>query len=180
MAEIGQREQQSAEGVALTVTMSTSRSTAFHEAHHAAALVIAGMVPKAARTDWPDATTAGSVKVDWGDGIDPDKARAVLQAALLGPLAEGESWDDWPIDLGSVAEDSRRDAEQAATLVNWLKLDRAGFLCEVWRAGQLARKPAFRCLVVAITDELERVEVLDADDLRRIHDRVREESTCST
>ena len=34
----------------------------------------------------------------------------------------------------------------------------------MWRANQLARRPEFRRLAVAIADELERVEVLTAQD----------------
>jgi hypothetical protein len=38
----------------------------------------------------------------------------------------------------------------------------------VWKANRLAGSPEFRRLVVAIADELERVEVLTADDLRTL------------
>jgi hypothetical protein len=38
----------------------------------------------------------------------------------------------------------------------------------VWKAHRLAGSPEFRRLVVAIADELERVEVLTADDLNAL------------
>jgi hypothetical protein len=41
---------------------------------------------------------------------------------------------------------------------------------------QLSRRQDFRRLVIAIADELERVEVLHADDL----DRLMEEAQCNT
>ena len=68
----------------MTVTLSTSRSIAMHEAHHAAALT--GMVPKCVRIDWPTTELAGFVTIDWGDGVDHDKAKRVLVAVLLGAM----------------------------------------------------------------------------------------------
>jgi hypothetical protein len=41
-------------------------------------------------------------------------------------------------------------------------------------ANRLVGSPEFRRLIVRIADELERVEVLNADDLRRIHEAARE------
>ncbi len=38
----------------------------------------------------------------------------------------------------------------------------------VWQANQLARRPEFRRLAVAIANELERVEVLTAQDLEAL------------
>jgi hypothetical protein len=46
--------------------------------------------------------------------------------------------------------------------------DRPMWLSYVWKANKLAGSPEFRRLVVAIADELERVEVLTADDLRTL------------
>jgi hypothetical protein len=159
-----------------------SRAIAFHEASHAAALLLAGMPPTAVRVDRPDETTAGQVTLDWGDGIDPDKAEAVLVAILLGGMEEGfAGWRDWPVDPQRLPVGARRDAEQAARLAAYLRLDEAGWLHAVWKAHRLGRRPDFRALAVAIANELERVEVLDADDLRRIHEATREEGElCST
>lgn len=75
---------------------------------------------------------------------------------------------------------TRRDAEHAAILANVLKFDLVDWHHHVWKANRLAMSIEFRHLVVAIAEELERVEVLDADDLRRIHDATREAMTCST
>ncbi len=46
--------------------------------------------------------------------------------------------------------------------------DRVMWLFYVWKAHRLAGSSKFRRLVVAIADELERVEVLTADDLKAL------------
>jgi hypothetical protein len=158
----------------MTVTLPTSRSIAMHEAHHAAALCLAGMVPKCVRIDWPRADLAGFVTIDWGDGADPDKARRVLVAILLGAMTEGfAGWDNWPIDPDRALVGARRDAEQARHLAEYLKLDQVGWLHVLWKANQLGRRSGFRRLAVAIADELERVEVLSAEDLRNLLEKER-------
>jgi hypothetical protein len=153
----------------------TSRSAAMHEAHHAAALCLLGMVPKCVRTDWPEPDLFGTVTVDWCDGPDRDTARRVLLAVVLGGMTEGhKGWRSWPIDPDRVAVGARRDAEQARTLANYLKLDQAGWLHVLWKANQLGRQRDFRRLAVLIADELERVEVLTTEDLERLMARYRE------
>ena len=158
-----------------------AREVARHEANHAAALLVAGLPPKCVRIDWPTANEAGTTIIDWGDGADREKARDVLRAILVGGMCNGfEGWDRWPIDPERVPEGARRDAEQAAHLAQYLKLDRAGWLFHVWRAHQLAKQSSFRRLAVRIANELERIEVLCADDLQRIYDATREGESCST
>jgi hypothetical protein len=153
----------------MSVTLPTSRSIAMHEAHHVAALCLAGMVPKCVRIDWPTAELAGFVTVDWGDGADPDKAKRVLVAVLLGAMTEGfAGWDNWPIDPDRAPVGARRDAEQARHLAEYLKLDQVGWLQVLWQANRLGRGSGFRRLAVAIADELERVEVLTAQDLEEL------------
>ena len=66
-------------------------------------------------------------------------------------------------------EAARRDAEQARHLAEYIGIaDRAAWGFYVWKANQLARRPEFRRLAVAIADELERVEVLTAQDLEAL------------
>jgi hypothetical protein len=151
------------------VTRPSSRSVASHEAHHAAALCVAGMVPKCVRTDWPERDLLGTVTVDWGDGPNRDTAECVLIAVLLGGMTDGsKGWDAWPIDPARVAEGARRDADQARVLAEYLKLDQAAWHHAIWKANQLGRRQDFRRLVVAIADELDRVEVLHAEDLEEL------------
>jgi hypothetical protein len=128
------------------------------------------MVPKQVRTDWPERGLAGQVHIDWGDGPDRDKAKHVLVAILLGAMTEGfEGWQEWPLDPDRFPEGARRDAEQARQLAEYIGIaDRAMWGFYVWKANQLAGSPEFRRLVVAIADELERVEVLTADDLKAL------------
>jgi hypothetical protein len=162
----------------MTVVRPSDRAVAWHEASHAAALCLAGMVPKQVRTDWPDATTLGRVAIDWGDGPDHGSAREVLRAILVGGMCDGlEGWDSWPVNPQHVPEGARRDAEQARHLAEYLKLDRVGWAFHVWRAEQLAKQPRYRRLVVARASALEEREVLDASDLKRIHER--EEQACN-
>jgi hypothetical protein len=67
-----------------------------------------------------------------------------------------------------VAEGARRDADQARVLAEYLKLDQAAWHHAIWKANQLGRRQDFRRLVVAIADELDRVEVLHAEDLEEL------------
>ena len=118
-----------------------------HEAHHAAALCLLGMVPKCVRTDWPAPDLFGTVTVDWCDGPDRATAGRVLVAVVLGGMTEGhQGWRSWPIDPDRVAVGARRDAEQACTLAAYLKLDNAGWLHVLWKANQLGRRQDFRRL----------------------------------
>jgi hypothetical protein len=55
-------------------------------------------------------------------------------------------------------------------------MDRVDWCHVLWQADQLGRRQDFRRLVVRIADELERVELLYADDLRALMDPDREES----
>jgi hypothetical protein len=147
------------------------RSTAIHEAHHVAAMSVLGLTPKHARIDHPRDGLAGSCSVDWDDdGVDERKARRLLVAIVVGGTVEGgQGWDVWPIDPDNVAPGARGDAEHAAIVCEYVGItDRASWLFVLFKANRLARKPEFRRLAVAISEELERVEVLDADDLRKL------------
>ncbi len=156
-------------------TLPTGREIARHEAYHAAGLCLAGMVPKCVRTDWPERGLAGLVSVDWGDGPDRDSARSVLVAVVVGGMTDGaEGWKCWPIRPEGVPAGARRDAEQARHLAEYLRLDHAGWLHVIWKAGRLACRQDFRRLVVRIANELERVEVLHAQDLRDLMAQDRE------
>jgi hypothetical protein len=84
-------------------------------------------------------------------------------------MTEGpDGWELWPIEPDRMAVGAKRDAEQARTLAGYLKLNEAGWLHVRWKVSQLGRRKDFRRLVVAIADELERVEVLTAQDLEAL------------
>jgi hypothetical protein len=55
-------------------------------------------------------------------------------------------------------------------------MDRVDWCHVLWQADRLGRRQDFRRLVVRIADELERVELLYADDLRALMDPDREAS----
>jgi hypothetical protein len=99
----------------VTVTLPPpAREVARHEAYHAAALCLQGMVPKEVRIDWPKERTAGFVTIDSGDGPDRATPKRVLIAIVLGGMTEGyERWDNWPIDPDRMPIGARRDARQA-------------------------------------------------------------------
>ena len=151
----------------------TGREIAWHEAYHAAALCLAGMVPKCVRSDWPSDLKPGSVTIDWGPRgyRDPARAKDVLVSVVAGALTEGGrgwAWEICPPDPFEVAEGARGDALFARELVQHFELDRVDWGHVLWKTEQLVRRQDFRRLVVAIANELERVEVLDADDLRAL------------
>jgi hypothetical protein len=146
------------------------RERAWHEAYHCAGLCIAGLVPKCARTDFPHDGAAGSVDIDWGEGGHRNRAaaKAVLVSIVLGGTTEGWQgweWDNWPIDAGQMAEGARGDALLVRELMEHFELDRVDWHHILWKAEQLGRRQDFRRLVVRIANELERVEVLTAQDL---------------
>ena len=156
-----------------------AREIAWHEAYHAAALCLAGMIPKCVRTDWPSDLEAGEVVIDWGPGgyRDPARATNVLVSVVAGAFTEGGQgwdWDSWPIDPWKVAEGARGDAAMARELVEHFDLPMSEWLHVLWKAKQLCNRRDFRRLVVRIADELERVEVLNADDLRAMMEPERE------
>jgi hypothetical protein len=108
--------------VILGRTLPGAREIAWHESYHAAALCLAGMVPKCARTDWPSDLEAGEVVIDWGPGgyRDPARAKDVLVSIVAGASTEGGQgwdWDNWPIDPWRMAEGGRGDAAMARELV---------------------------------------------------------------
>jgi hypothetical protein len=157
----------------------SSRETARHEAYHAAALCLAGLVPIRVQTNWPTDHEPGAVTIDWGSGgyRDPARAKDVLVAVVAGALTEGnQGWglDNWPIDPARMAEGARGDALMARELVEHFEMDRVDSCHVLWQVGQLGRHRDFRRLAVRIAAELERVELLYADDLRALMEPERE------
>ena len=135
-------------------------------------------MPKCARTDFPG-DAAGSVDVDWGEGgyRNPAVAKAVFVAVVLGGTTEGWhgwEWGNWPIDPREMAERAVGDALMARELIEHFEMDRVDWCQVLWLAEQLGRRQDFRRLVVRIADELERLEVLYADDLRALMEPDRE------
>ena len=64
----------------------------------------------------------------------------------------------------------------ARELLEHFGMDRVDWCHVLWQAQQLGRREDFRRLVVRIADELERLELLHADDLRALMDPDREAS----
>jgi hypothetical protein len=85
----------------------------------------------------------------------------------------GWEWANWPIDPFLMAEGGRGDALMARELVAHFDLEQVDWCHVLWKAEQLCRRQDFRRLVVRIAAELERVELLYADDLRALMDRDR-------
>ena len=102
----------------------------------------------------------------------------MLVSVVAGALTEGMrgwAWEICPPDPSEVAEGARGDALFARELVQHFDLDRVDWGHVLWKTEQLVRRQDFRRLVVAIANELERVEVLDADDLRALMEPDREQ-----
>ena len=159
--------------IGMSVLPST-RTLAWHEAHHAAALCLSGLPPVWARIDWPEERLGGSVRVDWEHhDPDPGTLREVLIATLMGPICDAESrLDDWPIRAYEWDVGNQRDAEQAAFLADVLGLDQVDWLGVVFKATTRSRERRFRELVVKIAGELERVEVVFQPELIRLAEGV--------
>jgi hypothetical protein len=156
----------------------SSRERASHEAYHAAALCLAGLVPHCVRIDWPE-DAGGRTDIDWGEGgyRNPASAKSVLVAIVLGATTEGcqgWEWETWPIDPTKVAEGAQADALMVRELGEHFGFERVDWSHILWKAERLGRRQDFRSLVVRITDELERVEVLTADDLKALMEAERE------
>jgi hypothetical protein len=103
----------------------------------------------------------------------------VLVSIVLGGTTEGHGgweWDNWPIDARHMAEGAVGDALMARELAEHFEMDRVDWCHVLWQADQLGRRQDFRRLVVRIAEELERVELLYADDLRALMDPDRETS----
>jgi hypothetical protein len=135
-----------------------AREIARHEAYHAAALCLAGLVPKCVRTDWPDQAAPGATDIDWGEGgyRNPAAAKSVLVLVLRATTegSAGWEWETWPIDAAKVAEGARGDALLVLELVEHFDMDRVDWCHDLWRGEQLGRRQDFRRLVVRITEEV--------------------------
>ena len=106
----------------------SSREIARHEAYHAAALCVVGLIPTRVQTDWPTDHAPGAVTIDWGEGgyRNPAAAKDVLVALVLGATTEGHEgwqWDAWPVDPAKVAEGARGDALMVRELVEHFGFD---------------------------------------------------------
>jgi hypothetical protein len=104
--------------------------------------------------------------------------RIVLRSILLGGMTEAMAgWEEWPVDLDRFPPGAREDAKKARLLAETLKLDEVGWRFEVFKANRIGGQREFRELAVRIARQLERHEVLTGEDLKRIHDAVREDIT---
>jgi hypothetical protein len=95
---------------------------------------------------------------------------AVLVAIVLAGTTEGWQgweWDNWPIDARQMAEGAVGDALTVRELLDHFEMDWVDWCNVLWQADRLGRRQDFRRLVVRIAEELERVELLYADDLRK-------------
>jgi hypothetical protein len=140
-------------------TLPSSQEIAWHEAHHAAALCLAGLVPKSVRIDWPSDLEPGEVIIQWGPGgyRDPARVKDVLVSVVAGALTEGkEGWGPmaYPPDPFEVAEGARGDALYARELVDHFDMDHVDWCHVLWKAERLLKRRDFRRLVVRIAGEL--------------------------
>jgi hypothetical protein len=151
--------------------MTVLPSTAMHEAHHAAALCLAGFAPVWARIDRPRQDLAGSVRPDWDRwGMDDHVLREHLIATLMGPLGEGQLKADpdvctWPLVIEEWPDDLHSDIDNAKHLCEALKYTQVDWLGAAYKAKVRARTQPFPRLVVAIARRLEEVELVLQDEL---------------
>ncbi len=149
-------------------TLPSTRERAWQEAYHASAFLMFDWPPLVARIDYRG-QLAGVVKPDWERrDLDERSMTESLIATLMGPISEGALRDDWPINPDDWGDGAGGDARQAAFIVQWLGLDQVDWLHIVYKATSLARQQRFRRLVVAIANELERIEVVLQPELIRL------------
>lgn len=113
----------------------------------------------------------GDGRLGAGGHRDPARAKDVLVSVVAGALTEGKrgwDWENFPIDPRMVAEGARGDALMARQLIDHFDLDRVDWCHIIWKAEKLLRRQDFRRLVVRIAAELERAEVLHADQIRAL------------
>jgi hypothetical protein len=139
----------------------SNRLIAFHEASHAAAMVLvsAGMPPLYVRVDGPlpDGAT-GVMKTDLMCAVTPSVIRALVIGCLQGPLTEGFQIPiGCPVDVSTRPEEVQPDGVKAARLAEFLNVDGLEWMRLTYEAGKQASDSKFRKLTTAIADELERV-----------------------
>jgi HK97 family phage prohead protease len=142
------------------------RSSAIaHEAAHAAAFVLGGIVPTACYVQQRETTVSGRVGLPLLDLDDPEQARAVFVGIAAGPaVAEGRI-PDWPLLDGKGNEDEAHLRE----LADILKLDRRSFEQLEDEVSGLVGSAEFDRLRKRFTAALERnSEDLDEGDIRLI------------
>jgi hypothetical protein len=128
-------------------------------------------MPVQVRTDVPTEDLAGVCELPDSWAIDRNIICNVLVAIVAGGTAEtGFAGWEWPLNPDRVPVGSRGDASKCAWLAEKLDFEEPDWLHVLFLARDLGRSREFRHLVVALADELERVEVLDHHDLVRIRD----------
>lgn len=164
------------------VELPSTREVAWHEAYHAASLIVSGMTPLAVSVDvWSGAPDGriGNVKPDWHNhDFTPFTMREQLISVLLGAAADGEPQIDaacWPIDPEKWEPSHHADAEQAKFIAGeWLALDQVAWGQVVYKACERTKNKRFRRLVVEIARELEEQGELYQPELVAIDERTRD------
>jgi hypothetical protein len=155
-------------------TYLTTDALAFHEAAHAAAMMLGNppLIPTELRIDYPTATTgeplAGVVRLQWGaDGITRGKAKVALCATIVGARTEpGGDWTRWPLDTDEFPHECSADIKKCSALAAYIGVEsRAEWCWHVHLAQRMWERPDFRRLLMRITAALETTEVLDKQAL---------------
>jgi hypothetical protein len=158
----------------------TTRSVAWHEAHHASSLLVDNWPPLVASvyTHSPNGydRTVGHVKLDWGvrEPTDPANQRIALVAVLMGPISEADPEVDtvsWPIDPAEWISTS--DGKTAQHIAEFLQLDQVRWGQFVHRANVRSRNQRFRRLAVEVAQALERDEEIYQPQMIEIAERIR-------
>lgn len=144
---------------AVATSIVLRRGIVAHEASHAAATVLAGMVPAEIKAS----PRSGYVRMDWSDfELDAESARAMAKAALAGPIGGDDRLPLWPI-MGSLSADERA----LAALIKFAGVDsKDDYRRLVAETYELATTPEFRDLERLFTVALDRYPSLDADQIR--------------
>lgn len=140
---------------------------AFHEACHAAAYLIQGVVPLCVRMDLPKGCEGYCIADP--EVIDtPQGRKKNLLATLASSAFEGCLNDDWPIRPDEWESGRHGDAALAKRLCEQLGFDEVDSLQYVEKARRLTSNSRYCRLLTRIADELEEKELLVKNEIAQI------------
>jgi hypothetical protein len=143
-------------------------TVAVHEAGHTAAtIMLRGRLPLSVTADRPKAGLAGSMEFDRSDdGIDV-RPHDFFVITLAGPLAEGASVPEWPLELDP-DRDRGDDERSLAVLASYLKLTEDEWLEVVDRARRLVESEDFNRIARVVARALELADELSGEEVRQL------------
>jgi hypothetical protein len=146
------------------MTTAEYEAVANHEAAHAAAAALLGVLPTRVQVGGLSAPSLGRVAFEHVD-VDRPVARKHAQVLLAGWCGNNEDPPSWP---PSEQAPKGSDERKLATLATYLDLDRGSYGDLVHETWRLAASPEFRLAEVGFRTALTHRHVLDAGMISRV------------